>query len=192
MVPEVAKLNNQFRLWCFAASMLALAGCSSVSLVPPAGDTPTQALPEGVVPAQGTPSQDASGQIPIPGPPIDGIVAEPVPRPAVSGNHAVIALVDRARLDNGAGRREAAGASLERALRIEPRNAWLWHELAQLRLAQGQYAQAISLAQKSGSFAVKDRRLQAVNWRLIGNARTAQGNPAGAEKALNLAAELEK
>lgn len=109
----------------------------------------------------------------------------------MSGNRAVIALLDRAQLDNEAGRREAAGASLERALRIEPRNAWLWHELAQLRLAQGQYAQAITLAQKSISFG-RERRLQALNWRLIGNARVAQGDSSGAEQAFKLGAEFEQ
>ena len=115
-----------------------------------------------------------------------------MPQPAVSDNRAVIALLDRARLDTGSGQREAAGASLERALRIEPRNGWLWHELAQLRLAQGQYAQAIALAQKSISFAARERRLQAMNWRVIGNARVAQGNPAGAEQAFKQAAVLEQ
>jgi tetratricopeptide (TPR) repeat protein len=119
------------------------------------------------------------------------LAAEPAPKVIVSDNRAVVALVDSARLDAGAGRREAAGASLERALRIEPRNAWLWHELAQVRIAQGQYAQAVSMAQKSNSFARQDRRLQAFNWRLIGDARVAQGNPSGAQQAFKRAAELE-
>jgi predicted Zn-dependent protease len=110
----------------------------------------------------------------------------------MSGNPAIIALLDRAQLDAVAGRSEAAGASLERGLRIEPRNAWLWHELAQLRLTEGQYAQAISLAKKSTSFAAQDRRLLAMNWKVIGNARVAQGNSAGAEEAFKLAAELEQ
>lgn len=151
--------------------MLMFAGCTSVSTQPPVAGTPSDAIP------------------PISG---DGVIAEPVPRPAVSENRAVIALLDRARLDNGTGQREAAGASLERALRIEPRNAWLWHELAQLRHAQGQYAQAISLAQKSNSFAGSDRRLQALNWRVIGNARVAQGNTSAGEQALKHATELEQ
>jgi len=151
--------------------MLMFAGCASVSTQPPAAGTPSDAIP------------------PISG---DGVIAEPVPRPPVSENRAVIALLDRARLDNGTGQREAAGASLERALRIEPRNAWLWHELAQLRHAQGQYAQAISLAQKSNSFAGSDRRLQALNWRVIGNARVAQGNTSAGEQALKHATELEQ
>jgi tetratricopeptide (TPR) repeat protein len=113
-------------------------------------------------------------------------------QPVVSGNPAIIALLDRARLDAVAGQRGAAGASLERALRIEPRNAWLWHELAQLRLAQGQYAQAIAMARKSTSFAGGDRRLQAMNWRLIGNARVAQGLSLEAEQAYARATELEQ
>jgi predicted Zn-dependent protease len=108
----------------------------------------------------------------------------------MSGNPAVIALLDRAQTDNATGQREAAGASLERALRIEPRNSWLWQELAQLRLTQGQYAQAISLAQKSISFAGRDHRLLALDWRVIGDARVAQGNSAGAEQAFKLATEF--
>lgn len=154
-----------------AALLLTLAGCASVTTRPPV----TSTMPDAALP-----------QI------SEGVIAEPEPKPVMSGNRAVIALLDRARLDTEAGQREAAGASLERALRIEPRNAWLWHELAQLRLAQGQYAQAITLAHKSMSFAGSERRLQALNWRLVGNARVAQGNSAGAEQAFKLATELEQ
>ncbi len=124
--------------------------------------------------------------------PGEGAIVEPVPKQAISGNPAVIALLDRAQLDAAAGHREAAGAALERGLRIEPRNAWLWHELAQLRLAQGQYAQAIALAQKSISFAARERRLLALDWRVIGNARVAQGDSAGAEQAFKLATGFEQ
>lgn len=128
----------------------------------------------------------------MPQPSGEGIIVEPVPGPVMSGNPAVIALLDRSRRDTEAGQREAAGASLERGLRIEPRNAWLWLELAQLRLAQGQYAQAIALARKSISFAGRERRLLALDWRVIGNARVAQGNAAEAEQAFKLATELEQ
>ena len=110
----------------------------------------------------------------------------------MSGNPAVVALLDRAQLDTDTGHREAAGSALERGLRIEPRNAWLWHELARLRLTQGQYAQAIALARKSISFAAHDRSLLALDWRVIGNARVAQGNSAGAQEAFKQAADLEQ
>jgi tetratricopeptide (TPR) repeat protein len=56
---------------------------------------------------------------------------------------------------------------LERALRIEPRNAGIWHDLAQIRLHQGQYQQAESLASKSNNLAGSNRALQARNWKLI-------------------------
>jgi tetratricopeptide (TPR) repeat protein len=161
-----------------------LAGCVSVT-TQPSGAT-TEPIPKNTVP------QDAISQEAIPQQPGEGTTVEPAPKPVESSNQAVIALLDKARLDTGAGQREAAGASLERALRIEPRNAWLWHELAQLRLAQGQYAQAIALAHKSISFAGHERHLQALNWRVIGNARIAQGTPSEAEKAFKLAEELEQ
>ena len=107
----------------------------------------------------------------------------------MSDNKAVIALLDRAQTDNDAGQHETAGASLERALRIEPRNPWLWLALAQVRLAQGQYAQAITLAGKSNSFAGHQHRVQAENWQVIGQARVAQGDTAGAGEAFKRAAD---
>ena len=172
---------------------------------PPAQTAKPEALPENTAPQVAAPQaetprvetpqaetpQGPSPQIDLPPPSSAETIVEPVPEPVISSSPAVIALWDRARLDNQAGKREVAGASLERALRIEPRNPWLWQELAQLRVAQGQYAQAIALAKKSISFVGRDRRLQALNWRVIGNARVAQGNSSEAEQAFKLAAELE-
>lgn len=115
---------------------------------------------------------------------------EPEGPPPVSRNHAVVALVDHARVDAAAGREAKAGAGLERALRIEPRNPALWQELAKLRLAQGLYGEAEGLARKSNSFAGIDRRIQAENWRLIGEARTRLGREASAREAFRRAQEL--
>jgi predicted Zn-dependent protease len=145
-----------------------------------------------VIPPTAVPPQEPNQQLVIPPQFGEGVAVEPLPKPVMSGNPAVIALLDRAQIDSAAGKREAAGASLERGLRIEPRNAWLWQELAQLRLTQGQYVQAISLAQKSISFAGRERRLLALDWRVIGNSRVAQGDSAGAEQAFKRAAEFEQ
>jgi len=112
--------------------------------------------------------------------------------PPVSKNNAVVALVDHARADAAAGRDVRAGAGLERALRIEPRNPALWQELARLRLAQGLYTEAEGLARKSNSFARGDRRLQGENWRLIGEARTRLGKEAAARDAFRRAEEMER
>ncbi len=172
-------MRDNKRLFFVAAWLLLLAGCASVPTQPPATTTIPEAVPQVVIPQSVVP---VAPQAPV----------EPAPKPVMSSNPAVVALLDRAQLDTSAGRSETAGASLERGLRIEPRNPWLWQELAQLRLSQGQYAQAISLAQKSISFAAHERRLLALDWRLIGNARVAQGNSAEAEQAFKRATELEQ
>ncbi len=70
---------------------------------------------------------------------------------------------------------ERAAALLERALRIEPRNAQLWHRLAKVRLQQGRYAMAESLAQKSNTLAKGDEALKRRNAELIEIARRAVG-----------------
>lgn len=109
------------------------------------------------------------------------------PRPAPSQNSAVVALLARAHDQSAAGELEQAGANLERALRIEPRNARLWQELARVRLDQGLYRQAQSLAAKSNGLAVEDRVLRAENWRIIGQARSAEGDFSGAQAAFERA-----
>ena len=92
--------------------------------------------------------------------------------------------MDSARADTAAGRLANAAATLERALRIEPRNPRLWQELARVRLKQGEYAQAESTAQRSNSWAGNDNALRAENWRLIAQSREARGDSAGARENL--------
>jgi Tfp pilus assembly protein PilF len=112
--------------------------------------------------------------------------------PAVaSENNAVIALVTNARNDMSAGRLGTAAANLERAIRIEPRNPMLWHELARVNLHQGQAAQAAQFAGKSNSFAGDNVQLRAANWRLIGQALTQTGDQAGAEAAFAKAEQFD-
>ena len=100
-----------------------------------------------------------------------------------SENPAVQGLLDAARGDMEAGRTAAATASLERALRIEPRNPRVWHELALVHLQQGDYANAEGLAARSNSYAGGDRRLITANWHLIAEARLKRGDEAGARMA---------
>ena len=111
----------------------------------------------------------------------------PEDRP-VSDNNAVVALMDSARADVAGGKPDAAVASLERALRIEPRNPRLWQELARLRLQQGQYQQAEGMATRSNSWAGDNKTLRAENWRLIGEARLKRGDHQGAQAAFDKAA----
>jgi tetratricopeptide (TPR) repeat protein len=117
----------------------------------------------------------------------------PAPGPAApppasrTENAAVAGLLDAARADAAAGRLPNAAASLERALRIEPRNPRLWQELARVRMKQGDYAQAESTARRSNSWAGSDAALRAENWRLIAQAREARGDSEGARSALETA-----
>lgn len=106
------------------------------------------------------------------------------------GNQAVVALLESADKYVKSKQLDKAGAALERALRIEPRNAGIWYDLAQIRLHQGQYQQAESLATKSNNLAGDNRALQARNWKLIGASRKAAGNRAGAEEAEAHAVQL--
>lgn len=154
-------MNKRFVVILLTALLLALVGCATKPPKPPSP------------------------------PPEEIIITEPLPKPVTSKNTAVNVLVEKSRNEAVVGETEAADAALERALRIEPKNPWLWLEFAQLRLAQGQFAQAISMAQKSLSFAGKDKRLQAQNWRVIGNAQAAQGKKVTSEKSIKRAVDLE-
>ncbi len=83
----------------------------------------------------------------------------------------VQALLNKAEAQYAAGDLNAAAATLERALRIEQRNPHLWNRLARIRLAQGDRAQAASLAAKSNTLAVGDETLRRDNARIITAAR---------------------
>ncbi len=115
----------------------------------------------------------------------------PAPRPAAGGS-AVVALLDQAQARMRAGDPDAAAAVLERALRIEPRNARLWSQLAWVRLRQGLPAQAEQTALKSNALARADYRLQAANWRIIAKARWAQNDADRAVAAERRARDFEE
>jgi tetratricopeptide (TPR) repeat protein len=119
-------------------------------------------------------------------------LATPTPRGSETpANPAVVALLNEANLAMQNGRDERAAASLERALSIEPRNAWLWHRLASTRLRQGELDQAAALAAKSNSYASPDRKLQAANWRIIAEVHRRLGEFDAAKSADQQATRLE-
>jgi predicted negative regulator of RcsB-dependent stress response len=109
------------------------------------------------------------------------------PPTQLSENTAVIALLNKAKDQSAAGRMDEASADLERALRIEPLNPVLWHELARVRLEQGQYRQAENMAAKSNMLAGTNRYMKAENWRIIGEARSRRGDLQGAREAFEKA-----
>lgn len=101
---------------------------------------------------------------------------------AISGA-AVLSLLRSAQSANAAGQYGQAAGSLERALRIEPRNYFVWSSLADTYLRQKSYDQAESVARKSNSLARGNVYVEQENWRVIRDARAAANNPTGAADA---------
>ena len=133
-----------------------LAGCAAQQPAP----VETPGAPPSPPPVAAPPSEAP--------PPVASIPPRP-PGTAVAG------LLKSAQNDAAAGRLGSAAATLERALRIEPRNPRLWHELAKVRLRQADYGQAESLAARSNTYAGGDADLRAANQKLIADARAARG-----------------
>ena len=73
------------------------------------------------------------------------------------------------------GNLEAAAQTLERGLRIAPKDAYLWSQLATVRLQQRRYGQAQSLAAKSSSLAQGNTSLRYKNQVINEKARKQQG-----------------
>ncbi len=94
-------------------------------------------------------------------------------KPAFAPSSPVLALVDRAGDQRAAGDLSGAAATLERALRIEPRNPHLLNRLARVRLEQRQYVQAQNLAVQSNAMAGDAPALQRDNDAIVFAARKA-------------------
>ena len=108
--------------------------------------------------------------------------------PGQASSSTVESLVQLADGQEKAGNLNGAAATLERALRIQPRNAVLWHRLASIRFDQGQHARAVSLATKSNSLATGNAGLVRNNWLLIAKSKRATGDAQGAMEAERMAA----
>jgi len=85
---------------------------------------------------------------------------------------------------------DKASSALERAIRIEPGNPWLWHRFAVLRLQQRNWGQALELAGKSNALAGRDVYLQVGNWRVIAAAHEGAGHHQAGLRAQIRAKEL--
>lgn len=71
---------------------------------------------------------------------------------STSRNQAVVGLLEQGQNHANYGEYALAKSKLERALRIEPQNPFIWYALAQVNFAEDQYAEARNLAQRALSF----------------------------------------
>jgi len=149
------------------AVLLLLAGC-----VPPDFGTPdaTQRTP---VPPQPAPPAGAVVSPVPPAAPVPEGTVEPQPpaRTAPPVSSASQSLLAQSRSYQAAGNYDLAAASIERALRIEPRQPLLWLELGYIRLEEADYAQAESMGRKALSLSAGDAALTAQAEDLIAAAR---------------------
>nr|WP_218584041.1 tetratricopeptide repeat protein [Pseudomonas akapageensis] len=95
----------------------------------------------------------------------------------------VLALLTTAQQQQAGGDLNGAASSLERAQRIAPREPQVLYRLAQVRLAQGDAAQAEQFARRAQGYAAGRPDLQASLWNTIAQAREKQGDSAGAALA---------
>lgn len=111
--------------------------------------------------ARSFPVQVAPQRVDIPAqpetaaPPPEPVPETPRERAAPAGTPAstLLASVDQAIAD---GDLERAAAVSERALRISPRDAYLWYRLASIRYQQQRYGEAEGFARRALSFAGND------------------------------------
>ena len=95
----------------------------------------------------------------------------------------VLALLTTAQQQQASGDLNGASSSLERAQRVAPREPQVLYRLAQVRMAQGDAAQAEQFARRGLTLANGRPDLQANLWDLIGQAREKQGDSQGAALA---------
>lgn len=96
---------------------------------------------------------------------------------------AVVALLSQAEKSYKAGKYDFAVATIERALRIAPRNATLVYKLAAVRLKQSKPQLAEDLAKKASLLAGNNTLIKRRSWLLIAEARRVLGNQVGAKEA---------
>ncbi|GGJ99707.1 tetratricopeptide repeat protein [Pseudomonas matsuisoli] len=95
----------------------------------------------------------------------------------------VLALLTTAQSLQSSGDLNGAASSLERAQRIAPREPQVLYRLAEVRLVQGDAAQAEQFARRGLTYANGRQTLQAGLWNIIAKARESQGDTAGANEA---------
>ena len=143
-----------------------------VASVPPTATAPTAGEPElqtqGIAPTAPVEEPEA---------------LPPVTRRSYSLNPASRALVAQATTQRNRKNFMQAAATLERALRIEPNNPLLWLEYGELRMDEGNYAQAESMGRKAAALAVGDPRAQSNAWQLVADSLRARDKNSEAQQA---------
>lgn len=76
-----------------------------------------------------------------------------------------------------------AASTIERAMRIEPNNPLLWIEYSRVRMSEGNYSQAETMARKALMLANGDPHAQGMAWRALADSLRAQDKNNQAQQA---------
>lgn len=175
-------MTIRFPALALLAASLAIGGCAAPQSsrpppqpvpVPPSQDTPVETRP-------GTPPTSVEEPQPLP----ETVVPEPTLGAASR------ALVNQAQIQLASKNYAVAASSIERALRIEPRNPLLWIELGKVRQAEGNYVQAENMARKAVATSVNAPRARSAAWALIAESYRARGRNTEAREAQVRAEDL--
>lgn len=169
-----------------AAAAVLLVGCAGTQVAPPVVDG-TQAADAQDRIRQGSASAPAQRSAPATTSvtqPVEVAKIEAQPAPATSAgiSPAVLDLLEQADQQASDGNNQGALATLERALRIAPREPEVYYQMGRLRLDMGEPKQAEQLALKAVDLA-PDAFVRRDGWNLVALAREAAGDKAGAAAA---------
>lgn len=174
----MTKLQNLLRMFpAMIAVILMINGCTVKKIIPPPSyPQPAPSRPAPTKPPR--PAQPVPAPVPAPAPvptPAPSPPQEPagIYRPKTGPAGALYASAQQAL---GSGNYQQAEMSMERALRIEPRNGHYWYTMAQVKYRQGQYSQAIQFCSKSKSLAGRNSQLLRLNDDLMQRAQQQMSN----------------
>ncbi len=158
------------------------AGASNTGIVtavdPSIGVTVTPMAPEPIIRSQRDtiPAMDA----PVEG---DRVPVSPMSVEPSEQNPAIIALLDTAKAQTNDGNARAAQTSLQRALRIAPKDPEVYYALADTHRQLGEFVQAEQVALKGVAVAQGQNDNLRRLWELIASIRNDVGDIDGADKA---------
>jgi tetratricopeptide (TPR) repeat protein len=156
----MVQANRALRIIAAAGAAVLLGGCPAAQRPVPPGPPPPAAQPAAPV----SPALPPAPAPHAPAPPRENHLS-PATRSLVTQAHTQLSHGDL----------DAASATLDRALRIEPGNPLLWIERGRLRLAENDAHQAESCGRKALALASGDRGTQSQANRLLADALRAQG-----------------
>lgn len=163
-------MRNQikFAIAGVTAALLLAACASHISKNKPAA-VPKEPSP--VVREQKAVPKESAAPSPAVPPSPASPAAAPAPDTSQTTSPAVADMLKKAERLVKTNKLGSAVATLERALRLEPKNPMVWHRLALVRQQQGRLAQAADLAAKSNALLAENDPLRTQNDSLIAKAR---------------------